>query len=73
MIGILERLGDRMLTTFVPAIEAAAASTAGCFSLTCGPCQPLVGCTVRFKTCCDGVCGLCNTRIDCFTAPGCSG
>lgn len=71
MIQLLEKLGDSLLTKFVPAITADAASRAGCFSLTCGPCQPSFDCTIRFKTCCDGVCNPCNERTACFSVPLC--
>ena len=61
MIAVLERLGDRLLAAVVPQVEAHAAGTAACTYPNCGPC---VGCTVRYRACCNGVCGPCGAVID---------
>ncbi|HEX6356410.1 hypothetical protein [Actinophytocola sp.] len=62
MIGVLERLGDRVLSAFVPRIEADAAGSAACTYPSCGSC---VTCVVRYKRCCNGVCSTCQFAEDC--------
>jgi hypothetical protein len=57
MIGMLERLGDRMLGVFVPEITADAASTAACTYPNCGSCS---SCRQRYRVCCNGSCGACG-------------
>lgn len=57
MVTLLERLGDRILTAFVPAITADAAGTAACTYPNCGACFNHVQ---RWRKCCNGVCGSCQ-------------
>lgn len=71
MIRMLEKLGDAVLTAFVPAITADAASTAACINLPCGPCFAGT-CMRRYKNSCDGVNAPCNRQFRCFDAPGCN-
>lgn len=62
MIGVLERLGDRVLGVFVPEIKADAAGTAACTYPNCGGC---VNHIQRYRRCCNGVCGSCQFAESC--------
>lgn len=62
MITLIERLGDRLLTLFVPEVRADAASTAACTYPNCGSCR---GCVQRYRRCCNGVCGSCQMAESC--------
>jgi hypothetical protein len=62
MIAALERLGDRVLSALVPRVEADAAGSAACTYPSCGGC---VTCEVRYKRCCNGVCGPCGNPDPC--------
>jgi hypothetical protein len=62
MIKVLERLGDRVLSVFVPAITADAAGTAACTYPNCGACFNGIQ---RYKRCCNGVCSGCTFAEEC--------
>lgn len=62
MIGMLGRLGDRVLSVFVPEISADAASMAVCTYPNCGACRNHIQ---RYRRCCNGVCGSCQMAEYC--------
>lgn len=63
MVALAERLGERLLTLFVPDMEARAEGigTAACVYRFCH----CVGCGSRLRRCCNGVCTGCNYVGDC--------
>ncbi|MGX7824647.1 hypothetical protein ACTG9Q_06105 [Actinokineospora sp. 24-640] len=62
MISLLERLGERVLDAFVPAITADAAGSAACTYPNCGACLNGIQ---RYRRCCNGVCGSCQFAEPC--------
>lgn len=62
MIGLLERVGDRVLSVFVSEIKADAASAAACTYPNCGACFNRVQ---RYRRCCNGVCSSCQLAEPC--------
>ncbi|OKA11479.1 hypothetical protein [Amycolatopsis regifaucium] len=61
MVKLMERLGERVLSVFVP-IVADAATTAACTYPNCGGC---LNCIQRYRRCCNGVCGSCQMAESC--------
>ena len=62
MVGLLERVGNKVLSAFVPEIKADAAGTAACTYPNCGACFNHIQ---RYRRCCNGVCGPCGFPEEC--------